>query len=82
MADDGKTTAAKEEAPTYHVDRLIAEADDRLGVPGHVAAGAFTSLRKQNLTIAEAKKAVDDWLKRPVEVDNDLNPTTTEDQEG
>lgn len=81
MADEStKTAAAKEEAPTYHVDRLIAEADDRLGVPPHVAAGAFASIRKQNLTVDEAKKTVTDWLKRPVEVDNDLN--NTEDQEG
>lgn len=73
MADEGKTAAAKEETPTYHVDRLTAEAEDRFDVPAHVAAGAFAGQRKQNLTLDQAQKLIDDWQKRPVEVDNDPN---------
>ena len=66
--------AAKEEAPTYHVDRLTSESFDFLGVAPHVAAGAFAGQRKQNFTTAEAQGLVDKWLKTPVDVD----PATAE----
>lgn len=68
MPDEGSTKKA--EAPTYHVDRLIPEAWDRFGVEPHVAAGAFSTLRKQNLTLDEGEAAIKRWLKQPVEVDN------------
>jgi hypothetical protein len=63
-------SAKKAEAPTYHVDRLIPESWDRFGVESHVAAGAFSTLSKKNLTVDEGKAAIDKWLKRPVETDN------------
>lgn len=73
MADDSTTAGKKEAAPTYHVDRLTAEAWDRFGVEPHVAAGAFAGLRKQNLTLDEAEAAIKEWLKQPVEVDNAID---------
>lgn len=64
--------AAKKEAATYHVDRLTAEAEARFGVAPHVAAGAFSGLRKQNLTLDEGKAAIEKFAKKPVEVDNPI----------
>lgn len=81
MADDESTATAEakgakaasspeeKEDPTYHIDRLIPEAEDFLGVPSYVAAGAFAGETKKNFTIPEAKKIVKDWLKKPVEED-------------
>lgn len=59
---------------TYHVDRLVAEAQDRLGVPSHVAAGALALKggNKQNFTVDEAKKLVKEFEKHEVEVDNPI----------
>lgn len=62
----------KAETPTYHVDRLTAEAQDRFGVPSHLAAGAFSGLRKQNLTLDEAKASIEKFAKHVVEVDNPI----------
>lgn len=71
MADE--STAVKKPADdTYPVERLIAEADDRFDVAPNVAAGAFHGLRKKHLTVAEGKKAIDDFLQRPVEEDNPI----------
>lgn len=66
--------ASKTEAPTYHVDRLLAESWDRFGVEAHVVAGALAaqSSRKQNFTEDEVKSAVEKWLKKPVETDNPI----------
>lgn len=62
---------AKEEAPEYPTERIIREASDFLGVPTHVAAGALVDANK-NITLDEAKKAVKDFEKRPVEADNPI----------
>lgn len=74
MAEEKQSSAAakpkEEEAPTYHVDRLTAEAGDRFGVAPHIAAGAFSGSRKKNLTIDEAERLIKDWLKQPAETDD------------
>lgn len=65
MADE---KAEKGAEPTYSRERLIAESDDLAGCEGHVMAGALHSQdeRRSNFTVAEAKKAVSDFLKREV----------------
>jgi hypothetical protein len=81
-SEAAKTSAAKEsEEPTYEVDRLIAESDDRFGVPSYVAAGAFSSSRKKNLTIEEGKKLIRDYQKQAVAVDNPIPTAETEEVE-
>lgn len=80
MSDQTKTASgasSEKQEETYHVDRLTAEAGDRLGVPPHVAAGAFSQATKKNLTIDEAKQLVKDFDKHEVEVDNPI-PTRGE----
>jgi hypothetical protein len=66
-------TKAKTDAPTYSVERLIAESGDFLGHPSHVAAGAFSGLTKKNFTIDEAKSRIDKWLAAPVETDEEAS---------
>ena len=56
---------AKPDAPTYTVERLIDESHAFLGVPSHVMVGALHGNKKKTLTLSEAKKAVEDWLKSP-----------------
>lgn len=72
MADDKTSTAEKDE--TYHVDRLVAEAGDRFGVPPHVAAGAFSGQSRKNLTLDQADKIIKKWVDTEVEVDNPITP--------
>jgi len=60
---------AESEEPTIPVERLIEEADAFLDVSPAVAAGAFSTERKKELTLADAKATVKAWLKKPVEVD-------------
>lgn len=57
---------AKPDAPqTYTVERLTDESHAFLGVPSHVAVGALRGAKKKNMTLAEAKKAIEEWLKTP-----------------
>jgi hypothetical protein len=73
VADEAKPKAAQEEEqPTYHVDRLIPEADERFGVGPHVAAGAFSLESKKNFTLDEAKELIRKYEKRTVESDNQI----------
>lgn len=68
MADETAekpSAGAKPDTPTYTVERLTDESQAFLGVPSHVAVGALRGSKKKNLTIAEAKKAIDEWLKTP-----------------
>lgn len=61
MADE-----KSKEATTYSRDRLVAEANEFLGYPPHVVAGALHDVRKQNLTVDETKNLVNKWLAKPV----------------
>jgi hypothetical protein len=75
VAKGGKQAAAEPavdeaqegEEPTHETERLIAEAPAWLGVPSHVAAGALVNSNK-NVTVSEARSAVEEFLKTPVEV--------------
>lgn len=62
------TEAPRAEKPTYHRDRLIAEAPAFFSQPSFVVAGALASVRKQQMTRDEADKAVRDYLTRPAEM--------------
>lgn len=80
MADDDK--AKKEEEPTYHVDRLIPESDDRFGVPSHVAAGAFAQKEsKKNYTLDEAAALIEKFETRKVPTDNAIETSAPGEEE-
>lgn len=46
----------------YAVERLIAEADEFLGEPPHVVAGALYGIDKEYLTVGEAQKLVSNFM--------------------
>lgn len=58
------------EAPTYPVERILAESGDFLGVAPHVVAGALARITKKNLTLDEVRDAVKAYETRTVEIDN------------
>lgn len=71
MAEDQKPQERAAERPTYHRDRLIAEAGDFFdGEHPHVVAGALAAVKgnKVNFTRDEAAKAVKEYRDRPVEM--------------
>lgn len=65
-----ETQTPKAEKPTYHRDRLIAEADDFTGHPSHVVQAALDHVKgnKTHFTRDEAEKAVKDYLDHPAEM--------------
>lgn len=60
--------ATKAEARTYTVERLIADSEGFLGVPSHVAVGALYGVT-DDLTVDQARKKVEAWLKKPEDKD-------------
>lgn len=53
--------------PTIQVRRLIAESSGFLGCPSHVAAGAlFDYGPDDEMTVDDARQAVESWLSSPV----------------
>jgi hypothetical protein len=50
----------------YSHDRLIEEAEDFLGQPSHVVAGALHGVEDAYLTVQEAETLVSDFLNREV----------------
>ena len=68
MAEQQKASEAKEEAPKFDRDRLVAEADTLgLDAPRHVVAGALSDLKGTgDVTLDEAKKAVETYRKREI----------------
>lgn len=52
-------------ATAYSVERLIADAEDFLGVPSYVAAGALSTATESHLTIEDAKKQVASFEDQP-----------------
>lgn len=71
MADTKETEAkpTEPEEPTIPRERLIEEALAFTGFAPHEVAGALAGERKQNFTVAEAKKLTEKWLKVEVPVD-------------
>jgi hypothetical protein len=79
VADESKQTkadepkqqqaaAAQKQQKTVTVERLIANAEDYLGVGNFVAAGAFHGTDEQEeMTVDEAKQRVETWLNTPIE---------------
>lgn len=53
--------------PEYPVERLIAESQDFLDQPSHIAAGGLHDVKEKTMTVAAAKAAVRDWLKREID---------------
>lgn len=69
MAED--QAAPKAEKPTYHRDRLVAEAGDFFdGTPSHVVAAALDSApgTRVNFTREQAERAIKEFNERPVEM--------------
>lgn len=62
---DTNTESKKAEVPAYHVDRLVGESDAWFDGEYRSAdvSAALLSGNKKNYTVAEAKKAVDAYLK-------------------
>jgi hypothetical protein len=54
------------DAEAFPVARLIEEAPAFLDQPSYVAAGALSAVTKKNLTLDEAKAAIEEWLKTPL----------------
>lgn len=66
-ASRGAPPSGEKEKPEYPIERLIAESQDFLGCPPHVAAGALHDADSKTMTVADAKAAVKDWLKREID---------------
>jgi hypothetical protein len=62
-----KAAEAAADEPTYHRDRLVEQAYEFCGVTPSVMVGALSAQKgnKTNFTLAEAKDAVQKWLRRP-----------------
>lgn len=62
--------SSKAEKPSYHRDRLTAEAGEFFEQPPHVVAAALASVKgnKINFTRDEAEKAIREFLDHPVEM--------------
>lgn len=56
-------TETDENADQIPVERLVDESQGFLGVPSHVAAGAFSGVNRKSLTLDEAESAVSTWQK-------------------
>lgn len=57
---------AESDGDRFPVDRLISEGENFLGHPSHVVAGALHAVNRKELTLDEAREAVDAWLSTPV----------------
>lgn len=85
MAEEGQTATAgkaetpKDEVPTYHRDRLIAEAGVRFSQPPYVVEAALSMAKgnKVHFTVDETEKLIKQFLDHEVETDN--NPEGEED---
>lgn len=66
--DAGGPPAQKDKGgeTAYSHERLIGEAEDFLGQPSHVVAGALHGVEDAYLTVQEAESLVDDFLNREV----------------
>lgn len=65
-AEQKEQGESSEGAEAFPVERLISEGKDLLGHDGFIVAGALHGISKKNLTLDEAKAAVDAWLAAPV----------------
>ena len=61
-----KKTAPVEKAEKYHVSELIAAADTVFGQPRECVKVALDLAKTDRMTVAEAKKHVDAFLRREV----------------
>lgn len=66
-AETPPTQKGTGEDTQYSVARLTEAADDFLGHPPHVVAGALSASGKEYLTIGEARSVVEKWLGQEVE---------------
>lgn len=78
-------------APPEHVDvpvsQLVDRAPEFLGYPSHTAMGALSDSLDETMTVDAAKAKVEEWLQKPVEVDEPKpsavpEPPHAEQQEG
>lgn len=75
MAEEQVKESAAKKAPieaedTFSHDELIERSVSQIGHPQHVVVGALADLKSnKDITVERAKKAVDEFLKRPVKVE-------------
>jgi hypothetical protein len=67
--DDGNGGNGGEGPLTIPVSQLISDGSALLGHPPHVVAGAMHGTTEDEMGIEDAKRAVEEWLKQPVETD-------------
>lgn len=73
MTEETQTTTASapnEEEQRYTEDELRNNARSLLGVSPHAVAAIFVGEERQTLTLAQAKKAVDKYVKHEQEVED------------
>lgn len=68
MAEEKKQTAVKAAAAEsrYTLSELIRASKTALGVPQECAAAAFKGIKKDALTVGEAKEIINKFMKREV----------------
>lgn len=71
MADGDSQTTAKKEDPRHEADYLVTNARSLLDAPPMVVAGALSAEDRKTHTVEQARRSVSNYLKRPVEVDNE-----------
>lgn len=62
---------AEEPPARYPLEDLIEGARGYLDVPPYLAAGAFSDVKTQTLTLDDAKEHLAEFLKRPIETESD-----------
>lgn len=76
-SEDPQASATAADEPVDHteehseipVSQLVEQSSEFLGYPSHTAMGALSDSLDQEMTPADAKAKVEDWLNKPVEVD-------------
>lgn len=63
--------AAPPEQPEVPVSQLVDRAPEFLGYPSHTAMGALSGQLGETLKATDAKAKVEEWLKKPVAVDEE-----------
>lgn len=69
VAEDKPPKPSADE-PKFTLERLIEDAQEAVGHPGHVVAGAYAGVAlSKEVTLSQAKDRINKWLKAPVAVD-------------
>jgi hypothetical protein len=83
VAEDGAKQSGEKrpEEPTYHRDRLVAEAEGFFGHRGHVVVAALSHAKvgnKQNFTRSQVEKMIERYSSHEVEFSHSADATEEE----